>query len=227
MIQTAFLLACSIVCAGLVGNYRPKWLLAGIGYFTILAVVIDIPRFLQWHLGNWNWLGKIISILVSLLAWRALRLSCAETAWVFPATRGAWVWTLWGTLVGVALGVTISYVFRDHQWPDAETLLFQATMPGLDEELAFRGIGFVLFARSFQGAARAWAPLTITSLLFGFIHLVVFNHRALHVEYAPLVFVLLFGFLLALIRLRSGSLLGPILGHNLSNTLGQLAAALP
>lgn len=230
MIGAAFAAFCVLVYAVITGSgsVRSRWLIGFVLYVLgDMLVLVVIPHMLHLRIGHWNWTGKMLSIALSFTVLVGLRLSRREVALVLPSTRSAWVWSAGLVLVGVVAGVTMAYLFRDHQPPDLETLLFQATMPGLDEELMFRGVGFALLARGFVGRGAAWAPLMTTSLLFGFVHVVFASGGRLQVDLAPLVFVLPFGFLLGWLRMRSGSLLGPVLGHNLANSLGTLASGLP
>ena len=110
--------------------------------------------------------------------------------------------------------------------PDAETLAYQATMPGLDEELAFRGLGMALLARGFPVTRIGnWVlPLAITSLQFTAVHAVNIEHGHLGLALAAARFILPMGLLLGLIRIGSGSLLGCVVTHNAVNLTGYLAA---
>lgn len=228
LVLQAFAASCAVIGAAASRPVGWIWLGAFVAYFTIdVGALVIVPSIFHLHLGEWNWIGKTLSVALGVFAVTALRLPRREIGLVMPPTRSAWIWTAGGLLVGVAFGLTVSFIFRDHQARDAQTLLFQATMPGIDEELSFRGIGFALLMRGSSGGDRRWPAIVGTSLLFGFVHIVSFNHGALHLDLTPLLFVLPFGILLAVMRARSGSLLGPVLCHNASNMLGQIVSALP
>jgi len=100
-----------------------------------------------------------------------------------------------------------------------ETLLFQTLMPGLDEELAVRGIALALLERAFacdpMGCRlRYGRAALVTSLLFGLGHSV--TSIGGHFTILPIPFISTFGFasIAALVRTRSGSLVWPMLCHS-------------
>lgn len=203
-------------------------LLAFVAVAVLQTAVLVVPLVFGWHLGQWNWSGKIASICVGLAAIRVLGLTRTEVGLVLPAGRRAWLVSAAGPLLAMLLVLAFTVVVGPNDRPNAETLAYQATMPGLDEELAFRGIGMALLARGL-GRPRLglpkWAlPLAITSLWFTAAHVVAIEHGHLALMPAAATFVLPMGILLALIRVGSGSLLGGLLGHNAVNVLGDCTA---
>src|SRR3954471_12207439 len=80
--------------------------------------------------GHWNWTGKLSSLVLSALVITALRLAPATVGLKFTQrhTRIGLValalFVVWGTCLGL--------LFRPGE-PDAETLAFQAFMPGLSD----------------------------------------------------------------------------------------------
>ena len=109
---------------------------------------------------------------------------------------------------------------------DAETLADQATMPDLDEELAFRGLGMAMLTRGFPVTriANRVIPLAITSLQFMALHVVNIEHDHLGLTLGAAWFVLPMGLLLGLIRIGSASLLGCGVTPDAVNMTGCLAA---
>ena len=88
-----------------------------------------------------------------------------------------------------------------------------ALLPGLCEELAFRG--FILSGFSRNG--RTGVAVVFSALLFGVMHMIpqqVFN-------------AFLLGLVLGLLALRSGSLLPGVLFHFVNNALGVLSERIP
>jgi membrane protease YdiL (CAAX protease family) len=94
-----------------------------------------------------------------------------------------------------------------------ETWLYQASMPGLVEEPLFRGVLLALLDRAFTarrtgfGVSFGWGAAVVT-LVFMALHGVRFGHLT-GVLPAALLFLWL--------RQRTGSLVMPILVHNLWN----------
>jgi uncharacterized protein len=106
--------------------------------------------------------------------------------------------------------------------PSAERLFYQATMPGLDEELFFRGLLFALFLRAFitdtpASTAAFWPAAAIVTFLFAAGHAFAFHKGGLAFDAGFLAFTAALGFGFLWIRQRTGSLLLPILAHNVIN----------
>jgi membrane protease YdiL (CAAX protease family) len=106
---------------------------------------------------------------------------------------------------------------------DAETLLFQAVVPGLDEELIFRGVLLALLDQAFlarwrlAGAELGWGTVAV-SLLFGAVHGVGFDSRwHLDLHLLSVAFTTMASLVYCWLRARTGSLLFPVLTHNASN----------
>jgi membrane protease YdiL (CAAX protease family) len=164
---------------------------------------------------------------------RVFRLSRAEVG-LKPPRRGSWRWIWAGLAVAVVLTLAGSRgLYRQHA--DLETLLHQATMPGLAEELVYRGVAYVMLLRGFGEEhlrSSEFAAALIISCCFGLGHI-----EPPPGPLPPEVFWMmarfwafqfgsefLFGALFALMRWRSGSLLGSVLAHGASNVAGTLGA---
>ncbi len=203
-------------------------LMAFIAIAVVQTLAAILPLTLGWRVGHWNWTGKLASLITSLVAMRVLALTRDEVGLVWPRGRFGWVGSAAG-LVG-ALVCVVGFVWLNgpHARPSVETVTFQATMPGFDEELAFRGLGMALLWRGFPSlrfGLPIWTlPVAITSVQFTMVHVVNLEHG--HFGWAPGAagFVLPIGLLLALIRVGTGSLLGGVVTHNAVNVLGFVAA---
>jgi uncharacterized protein len=110
---------------------------------------------------------------------------------------------------------------------DPETTLFQATLPGIHEELLYRGIllgllGVWLVRPSWRLANVEFGwPAVITSLLFGLAHGInVTRDLDLGVNYFGLVRTTFDGVLFALLVHRTKSILPAVVYHNLLNLIG-------
>lgn len=110
--------------------------------------------------------------------------------------------------------------------PETERLLFQATLPGLNEELIYRGFAMAMIDRAFRG--RSWqvlgAPIgmgaLLTSVLFGVQHGMGFVDGQFVVSWLAIALTGALGLLLAWMRARTGSLVAPVLAHNIINVGG-------
>ena len=120
--------------------------------------------------------------------------------------------TLWGACLG--------WLFKPGR-PDAETLAFQALMPGIAEEMVYRGIapailmGLILWKR---GPDRTpWAVIAATSVLFGIWHSLDYSHGKLGFDLLSGLFPAIGSVVRGWLRFRTGSLLVPVLGHSFAN----------
>ncbi len=189
--------------------------------------------------GEWNWTGKTYGIAVSIIAVGALARSRIFSPGVdFGLTFAQAPATMRVIFVGVVpflalIGLVNRVSGFIPQRPDLETWLFQSTMPGIDEELFFRGLMFALFDRIFPtitfkalGARIGYGALA-TAVAFGASHSVSLARDAtVHFYWMPAVFTGAIGLFLSWLRARTGSLLLPVITHNAVDIVGFLVAAL-
>lgn len=155
-------------------------------------------------------------------------------AFAFPIERAGgcgfwWLWFLAAVLILVVpklLLVPLGDSTKPGFW---ENFAYQATMPGIEEEITFRGIFLLLFVAAF-GAGKEWLglrwgwPMLLTTFYFGLVHVISLDNAA---AWNWSKFNTAFpGFLLWLVRERRGSVLPAIALHNLMNLSGSLATLL-
>ncbi|WP_316777727.1 type II CAAX prenyl endopeptidase Rce1 family protein [Pedobacter antarcticus] len=112
---------------------------------------------------------------------------------------------------------------------DLETFAFQATMPGLTEELVFRGINLWLLDKvfppkwTFKGVKFGWGFIIVT-VLFGLIHGVLLtNNYEFKFDLVTIVYLSLISSLsLGILRKLSGSVIYSALGHNTINIMNAI-----
>lgn len=178
---------------------------------------------------DWNWQGKaaaLLFMLVFVALWPGL--SWKETGLTLPGWRGWWpalVVTGVAMLFWATLGAT-----QQPSAPTTETILFQATMPSLEEELVWRGIVWALVLQALPSTRRfggqGWA-LLLTSLVFALFHgFVLGDDLSLTVNIPLLVFSLVAGLALGWIRIRSGSVLPAMAAHSGINLSAAVLPAL-
>lgn len=108
-----------------------------------------------------------------------------------------------------------------------EAVLFQATLPGLHEELLYRGVLLGLLSALFLRPSWRFAnvdfgwPAILTSLLFGLSHGInITGDLDVGVNYFGLVRTTFDGFLFALLTHRTRSVFPAVIYHNLLNLIG-------
>ena len=208
---------------------------AALGWSLLGIFIAHTALFMHpfpWWPGHWNWEGKILSIVATL--------ACI---WFFPGIswkEAGFTWKQQGDFLkscaGVALFVILAWAFdffmqgMHFKSPDAETLAFQATMPGFNEEPLYRGLALFFINRAFMdegidfwGARLGWGVL-ITSLWFGLIHGVGIGNGHFGMSLITVAIVSVHGFFLAFIRMRTGSLLLGAVTHNVFNVGNQFIA---
>jgi len=107
-----------------------------------------------------------------------------------------------------------------------ESALFQATMPGLQEELLFRGILMGLLNQvlvkpvwKFAGSSFGWAAV-ITSILFGLEHGISLGAGfGIHINFFNFIRTALEGFLFSLLVLNTKSIFPAVIYHNVLNLI--------
>jgi uncharacterized protein len=97
----------------------------------------------------------------------------------------------------------VQLVVKPLLWPD---LMWLGLLPGLSEELLFRGVMLPAFGRNWEGIA-------ISSLCFGALHLSGWK------QWPYLVWATVVGGVLGFSAVWSGNLLVPIVAHALTNVI--------
>lgn len=205
-------------------SFAPRWLI-------VAALLVVLNDTLLTHVygllpdvvgGNWNWQGKLIALgatfaiaALPVFGWRR----CGFTLKQEPGSLKAAI------PVGVfycAFFVVIALVFPGDK-PSAEDIAFQLTMPGLEEELFYRGILLFALDRAFSGRWRflgvdwSWGAL-LSCFLFGMAHAFSFSDSSF--SFDPIIMALtgIPSFIAVWLRLKTGSLLAPIFLHNFGNS---------
>ena len=182
---------------------------------------------------SWNWSGKIAAIILWLVVLLALikfktNFRIADAGFTFRQNENSIKPAFTVMCLFIILQIVVSLFWSGEPSYDLETLLYQATMPGFDEEPMFRGI--LLFCISLAIISERYslggASINIAGLLlvvlFGLVHGVMFNGGEWHFSFPAILLTGGYGFILLWLRERTGSLVFPILAHNSVNFVGQL-----
>lgn len=225
LIETGLLAGLGVVGALLFPKgFRWKWLIAALvlnlAYQALLTrgfwmVPDPFPD------ASWNWAGKLAAIAGTLavmslpmFGWKR----CGMTLDQGPHWRGAVA--VFAVLSGLFFWMALAGA--DGRPDSAETIAFQWTMPGLDEELFYRGTLLLALNEAFRPKSRLLgAPIgyggLLTTILFGLTH--ALSYKAGVVDFDLMTFAMtgVPSFLLLWLRERTGSLVLPVLGHNIAN----------
>ncbi len=170
---------------------------------------------------DWAWTGKLLAtaglLAVAVLPWFGLA-RCGLTLRQAPGSGIAWI------AFAVLAAVIFGFAIHLGDGPaDLDTILFQWSMPGIEEELFYRGLLLLALNEAFR-AGRGTRPKlgigcggVLSSVAFGLGHALFW--RADGPSFDALAFVMTGGpaLLLVWFRTRTGSLLLPVLAHNTVN----------
>lgn len=173
-----------------------------------------------------SWSGKLYSILFTLALLYAARkvISREDCGLRWDQKEGS---LLPASLVVLALAGWAAWIGLNSPKGeyDANVLLYLALMPGLNEELVYRGgllgiLNKLLPARvNLLGAAVGWGAL-LTTILFSLLHGFWLDSRlAVHTDRIVLCNAFFTGFTFTWLRQRSGSLVMPALAHGVVDFL--------
>ena len=218
-------------------QFQTRWFLAGFAVFCAycLAVGSNVPVWPVETLFNpsyYNWGGKYLGVAV----WLVTLLLIARTVPNFKASHagftvrhapGSVLPGVYCSLFLVVFNAVISYTTGTANYNE-ETLWFQATMPGLDEEPMFRGILLFLLVRALNshrvscfGAQLDYSGIGLC-LIFGALHAAfAFAHGA-YIVLLILGVTTTYSMAFLWLRERTGSLVFPVVVHNLLNLSGQI-----
>ena len=197
-------------------------------YLSLDDLVTGLPNLVSafdFIPGDWNWSGKVLSLVFSAIVFSALRLSPdAVGLRKQEHSRIAWIalglFIVWGACLGA--------IFKPGV-PDIETLAFQATMPGLAEEIAYRGIAPAILLTLMNRKPRVdgipWAVILATSAMFGLWHSLSFSHGTIGFDLMSGLFPFIGSIPGGWLRFKTKSLLVPVLGHSLANVAFHIAGA--
>ncbi len=192
-------------------------------YFLLLRSrgVIPNPSFMDGL--TLNWFGKTLSIagtMVMLYFLPGVGFRAAGLTWKQNKGSLRPVIRIGGLVLLFATGGAFLVASSPNTSP--ENLLWQAIMPGLDEELFFRGLLLLLLHQAFGKGLKVWGTETgwgfwLVTALFGLLHGVTVQSGELEVNFWVIVSTGFMGFVVAWMRERTGSLVAPVLFHNFSN----------
>ena len=192
--------------------------------FSCLLLMNRLPIFSDLE---WNWTGKAFAIIATLafiglwhgVSWREIGFAGLR--------KGSW----WPFIVLAVIWFLLSGWQPGSDPTIFESLLFNLSMPAIDEELVYRGVLLALLNRTFGtpwkvlGASVGWGWV-ISSVLFGLVHGVGFNESRVLFNIAPIIFTSIGGLIMGWVRSRTGSLFSSMALHSIGDGAGYAVNAL-
>lgn len=225
----ALLLVVGAAIGGLTRQtFSARWLLVA----ALLVAINDICLTRAYGLlpdligGAWNWQGKLLALAATLVVsalpafgWRRAGLTIRQDPGSLKAALPV-------AALYCAVFVALAVAFPAGE-ARGEDVAFQLTMPGLEEEPFYRGVLLLALDRAFTGRKRllgvdwGWGAV-LSCLLFGMAHAFGFRHGGFSFEPVAMALTALPALIAVWLRLRTGSLLLPVLLHNFGNAFSLL-----
>ena len=177
--------------------------------------------------GSKNWTGKLFSLALSAAVIARLGLSPYAVGLTFKQrhTRIG----LFAILFFIVWGTCLGLLFKPGT-PNEEILAFQATMPGLSEELVYRGIAPALLLGLLHHKGPTsdipWAVILATSVVFGVWHGLSYSSGQFGFDVMSALFPFIGSIPGGWLRFKTGSLVFPVLAHSLANVAFHVAGGL-
>ena len=206
-------------------------------YLRVLSIVVCYFIYyfaltLQYHFdcfniidGSWNWDGKIYGIVCGIAIYLIFRRQLSNNNFFTIKQDKVGLKSALKVAIAILSIAILGGVVNDGEF-NIETLLFQISMPGIDEEIMYRGVLLGLMCSALRAGGAAWRnpAIIINAVLFGLVHSLSLGDGALQFNSVNFMWTGLLGYGFGYITIKTRSILIPMLTHNLYNfTLNLLA----
>ncbi|WP_338466346.1 CPBP family intramembrane glutamic endopeptidase [Novosphingobium sp. ZN18A2] len=208
------------------GQVSWRWLMVGAALVSINDAMLTQAYGLAPRLfpaAEWNWQGKVCALLATLaiaampaFGWRRCGITLRQA-------RGSLAASIPVLLLYCAFFIAIAFAFPSGP-ASHETVAFQLTMPGFEEEPFYRGILLFALDRAFTGRVRllgvdwGWGAV-LSCAMFGLAHAFSYSGGQFTFDAMTMALTALPSFIAVWLRLRTGSVLLPVVMHNFGNSI--------
>lgn len=222
----ALLLAAGAVLAVLrPGRVSLTWLLVAAGLVVLNDALLTnlygrLPDLIG---GDWNWQGKILALAATLgiaalpvFGWKASGLTLVQAP---GSLRPALIVAV--PYMGFFLALALAF---PNELTSTETLAFQLTMPGFEEEPFYRGLLLLALMKAFTDRVRflgvewGWGAI-LSCVLFGLAHAFGLSDGAFHFDPMTMALTAIPSVLGVWVALRTRSVLIAVVLHNFGNAI--------
>ncbi|MCK6605273.1 MAG: CPBP family intramembrane metalloprotease [Ignavibacteriaceae bacterium] len=208
-------------------NFLRTGLFAGV--YIVYQMLLVLPRLIPALAitgSGWNREGKILGIVFGVICYFLLRRYFPDQDFFTLKQNRENIRITMIVTVTVIILMSVLYHFIAESPFDIETLAFQLTMPGFDEEIMFRGVllGLLLSALPDKIRFAGNPSVLLTAVLFGFLHAFTLD-RNYGISFEPVYFLQTFlgGYVFGWLAVKSRSLVLPVAAHALTNFFAALA----
>ncbi len=193
-------------------------------YYLMNSLLLYLPlefKELTFINAEWNWTGKIFAIsgsFIFLLLYKQFDLK----DYFLTLNQNKGFIKKGALIVALILLVKsmISFYFGSIVKGNIETILFQLTMPGIDEEIAYRGIMLGLLVNALKPFRETifHPAILVTAILFGLGH-GLFMTKSFELSFDIFSFLssCILGIIWGWLTIKSGSIVLSLTSHNLGN----------
>ena len=135
----------------------------------LLPKLFDVCNFIN---SRWNWDGKIFGIICCVLLYLIFRKLFGDNDFfTFKQSKDGLKPAALGAAIVVLISAVIWAILGNTQF-NIESLLFQISLPGIDEELMFRGLILGLMCSSLRTIQSSFGntAIILNAVLFGLMH---------------------------------------------------------
>ena len=205
-------------------NFSVRWLIIA----ALLVAMNDVLLTRGYGLlpdligGAWNWQGKLMALAATIAIAALPAFGLRRVGLTLSHESGSLKTAVPVAAVYCAFFVVIAMLFPGDQ-ASAEDVAFQLTMPGMEEELFYRGVLLFALDQAFRGRKRllgvdwGWGAV-LSSFLFGMTHAFGYSDGSFAFDPITMALTGIPSFIAVWLRLRTGSLLLPVLLHNFGNS---------
>lgn len=228
VIGLAGTLALFLLLGGTIGlldrrHFAPRWLfvaalLVALNDACLTGVYGLLPDLIG---GERNWQGKLLALAATLLVATLPAFGWRRSGLVLAQAPGSLRAALPVAALYCGFFVALALAFPGDP-SSGEEIAFQLTMPGLEEEPFYRGVLLLALDRAFAGRVRflgvdwGWGAV-LSCVLFGLAHAFGFSDGGFAFDPLTMALTAVPAFIAVWLRLRTGSLVLPILLHNAGN----------
>lgn len=168
--------------------------------------------------GNWNWDGKIYGLACGIVLYFLFRRQFADNNFFTIKQNKEGLRSALKVALAIMCISLLGGIVNDNEF-NLETLLFQISMPGIDEEIMYRGVLLGLMCSALRTGNAAWRnpAIIINAILFGLVHALSLSNGALQINAMNFVWTGIIGYSFGYITIKTRSILIPMLTHNLYN----------
>ena len=213
-------------------NIHRLFLIAGLFILDIIWFNLPVDVFKN---SVWTWQATIIGTLWNLFfIYYLSRIPAKEFGLTTSMKTGSVKPIIMMTMVWAPALFFIFYFFYGHRVPTWEAFFYNLTMPGISEELLYRGIFLTILNRiftvrwKFLKADIGWG-LIIVTVLYALVNAVRLRDIAsFQVTFDSIIFLftIFSGFIFGYVKEKTGNLFASMACHNLWNTLVETAQAI-